>query len=133
MTQTILLLIIVALLCAVLTMLLMQPRRKMNAGTLTLDIECDAKPALAQIGELTAAVERLDAAQRKAGLNLQVLDTPPAMHPAMTAPVDAGSMVADSRNVLHADYRLRGSRKPAAPTSSPAPANVAKVKAKRRK
>ena len=45
-------------------------KAKASAGTLTIDIECDPAQALARIAEVTAAVERLDAAQRKAGLNL---------------------------------------------------------------
>ena len=65
---------VVAVLLAALVLCWMQPRRKAKASTLTIDIECDPAQALARIAEVTAAVERLDAAQRKAGLNLPVRD-----------------------------------------------------------
>ena len=65
---------VVAFLLVALVLCWMQPRgkakAKASAGTLTIDIECDPAQALARIAEVTAAVERLDAAQRKAGLNL---------------------------------------------------------------
>lgn len=64
---------VVAILLAALVLCWMQPRKaKLSASTLTIDIECDSTQAMAQIAEVTAAVERLDAAQRKAGLNLPV-------------------------------------------------------------
>lgn len=75
---------VVAVLLFALVLCWMQPRRKakLSGSTLTIDIECDSAQALAQIAEVTAAVERLDAAQRKAGLNLRVLDVPPVRLPA---------------------------------------------------
>jgi hypothetical protein len=72
----------------------MQPRRKakLSGGTMTIDIECDSAKAMAQIAELTAAVERLDAAQRKAGLNLPVRyqATDPVMNAMRKSPEYAG-------------------------------------------
>ena len=66
--------VVAVLLTALVVLCWMQPRgkakAKASAGTLTIDIECDPAQALARIAEVTAAVERLDAAQRKAGLNL---------------------------------------------------------------
>jgi len=84
---------VVAVLLAALVLCWMQPRKaKLSAGTLTIDIECDSAQALAQIAEVTAAVERLDAAQRKAGLNLPVRyqATDPVMNAMRKSPEYAG-------------------------------------------
>ncbi len=91
-TQTYLLIAAVAILCAVLVLVLMQPRKRKaghSYGTMTIDLECDAGQAMAELRKVTAALERIAHLQAKTntqGLQVRTYDEAPPHKPKRPEP-----------------------------------------------